>query len=348
METQLSGWTLTEIAEVVGGTVRGGSDVHIQRAVPAGTDDPAGVTFAESEKYLEACLSSSVGAVIAWREAPEFDVPAILVDSPRAAFGKFLAMSARPLPLASGVHSSAVVSPGATVSESASVGAFAVVENGAVLRADCQVFPFAYVGEDCRLGESCVIYPNAVLYRDVVMGARCVVHSGAIIGADGFGFVWDGSKQQKVPQVGGIKIGDDVEIGANACIDRATCGETLIGDDVKFDNMVHIAHNVSVGDHTVMAAQVGISGSSQIGDNVVMGGQAAVSDHVSIADGTILGGRSGAFQDVEEGGEYFGLPPLPLPSAMRLMALQQRLPELFKRIKQLENKVEELHRSDEV
>ena len=348
METHLSGWTLAEIAQAVGGTVRGDAGTHVQRAVPAGYDDPSGITFAVSEKYLDVCLSSSVGAVIVWRDAPEFDKPAILVDKPREAFGQVLAMSSRPLPLCAGIHETAVIDPAATVDPSARVGAFAVVERGAVIGAECQVYPFAYVGEECRLGDGCVLYPHAVLYQFVELGERCVVHSGAVVGADGFGFDWDGKRQQKVPQVGGVKIGNDIEIGANTCIDRATCGETLIGDGVKLDNLVHIAHNVSVGDHTVLAAQVGISGSAVIGDQVTMGGQAAVSDHVSIADGTVLGGRSGAFQDVEEAGQYFGLPPLPLPAAMRLIALQQRLPELFKRIKELERKVEELHRSEEV
>ena len=348
METKLPGWTLGEVAEQIGGELRASAGVPIARAVPAGQGDGQAITFAESEKYLQVCLDSPVGAVIVWRDAPEFDKPAILVDSPREAFGRLLAMMARPLLLSSGIHPSAVVSPEADVHESAAVGPFAVVERGAIVARGCQVYPFAYVGEDCRLGPDTILYPHAVLYRDVTLGERCTVHSGAIVGADGFGFDWDGERQSKVPQVGGVVLGDDVEIGANSCIDRATCGETVVGDGVKLDNLVQVAHNVSVGDHTVMASQVGIGGSSQIGDRVTLGGQAALSDHVSIADGTVLGGRSGAFQDIEEAGEYFGLPPLPLPMAMRLMALQQRLPEFLNRIKELESKVEELRRSEEL
>ena len=348
METKLPGWTLGEVAEQIGGVLRAPAGVSIARAVPAGQGGGQDITFAESEKYLQVCLDSQVGAVIVWRDAPEFEKPAILVDAPRAAFGRVLAMMARPLPLAAGIHPSASVSPDAEVHVSASVGPFAVVERGAVVGQGCRVYPFAYVGEDCRLGADTVLFPHAVLYRDVKLGERCTVHSGAIIGADGFGFAWDGERQQKVPQVGGVTIGDDVEVGANSCIDRATCGETVVGDGVKLDNFVQIAHNVSIGDHTVMASQVGIGGSSQVGDRVTLGGQAALSDHVSIADGTVLGGRSGVFQDIEEAGEYFGLPPLPLPAAMRLMALQQRLPELFSRIRELESKVEDLGRSEEL
>jgi UDP-3-O-[3-hydroxymyristoyl] glucosamine N-acyltransferase len=189
------------------------------------------------------------------------------------------------------------------------------------------------------------VFPHAVLYQDVVLGERCVVHSGAVLGADGFGFVWDGDKQHKVPQIGGVVVGDDVEFGANTCVDRATCGETLVGRGTKLDNLVQVAHNVSIGEHTVIAAQVGIGGSSSIGSRDTIGGDVAVSDHVSIADGVVVGGRSGVFQDIAEPGEYAGFPPLPVVSAMRVMALQTRLPELFRRLKQLEGEVEALRRN---
>jgi UDP-3-O-[3-hydroxymyristoyl] glucosamine N-acyltransferase len=346
METQVHGWTLGEIAAMVGGELKGPADLRITRVVPAGYDDPSGVTFAESEKYLAKCLSSNVGAVIVQKGHGTVDRPAIYVDSPRAAFGYLLSRFARPLPLASGVHPTAIVSPGANVDSSAAIGAYAVVESGASIGAGSRIYPFAYVGEACTLGEGCIVFPHAVLYQDVVMGARCVVHSGAVLGADGFGFVWDGKKQFKVPQIGGVIIGDDVEFGANTCVDRATCGETMIGRGTKLDNLVQIAHNVTVGEDTVLAAQVGVGGSTSIGDRVSIGGDSAVADHVSIGDGVVIGGRSGVFQDLDEPGEYLGLPPLPIVSAMRVMALQTRLPELFKRLKQLEDEVEALRRNE--
>lgn len=346
METQVHGWTLGEIAAMVGGELVGPADLRITRCVPAGYEDPHGITFAESDEYLALCTATKVGAVIVPRSTPELTVPTVRVDSPRMAFGLLLSRFARPLPLSPGVHPTAIVSQNAVVDPSASIGAYAVVEDGARIGASCRVYAFAYIGESCVLGESCVVFPHAVLYQDVALGARCIVHSGAVVGADGFGFVWDGKKQQKVPQIGGVLIGDDVEIGANTCIDRATCGETLVGDDTKLDNMVQVGHNVSVGKHTVLAAHVGIGGSSKLGDNVAVGGDAAISDHVTIADGVVLGGRSGVFQDIDEAGQYLGLPPLPIASAMRVMALSSRLPELFKRIKQLEDQVEALRRNE--
>ena len=345
METQVRGWTLGEIAAIVGGELVGPVDLPIARVVPAGYDDPEAITFAESDMYLATCLKSSVGAVIAKRGSSAIDRPAIYVDSPRSAIGLLLARMVRPLPLSPGLHPSAIVSPEASYDASAAVGAFAVIERGAKIGADCRIYPFAYVGEDCVLGDGCVVFPHAVLYQDVVLGARCVVHSGAVIGADGFGFVWDGTKHMKVPQVGGVVIGDDVEIGANTCIDRATCGETTVGSGTKLDNLVQIGHNVSVGRDTVLAAHVGIGGSTTIGNKVTIGGDTAISDHIAIADEVVLGGRSAAFQDIEEAGQYFGLPPLPVATAMRVMALQARLPELFRRLKSLEDEVEALRRN---
>ncbi len=342
METKVHGWTLGEVAAMVGGELKGPADLRITRVVPAGYDDPAGVTFAENEKYLAKCLASNVGAVIVKKGHGAVDRPAIYVDSPRAAFAYLLSRFARPLPLDPGVHPTAIVSPRASVDASAAIGAYAFVESGAVIGADCRIYPFAYVGDSCVLGKGCIVFPHAVLYQDVKMGARCVVHSGAVLGADGFGFVWDGAKQMKVPQIGGVIFGDEVEVGANTCVDRATCGETLVGRGTKLDNLVQIGHNVTVGEDTVLAAHVGVGGSTSIGDRVSIGGAAAVTDHVSIADGVVIGGKSGVFRNIEEPGEYLGLPPLPIVSAMRVMALQARLPELFRRLKQLEEEVEAL------
>ncbi|MCH7904167.1 MAG: UDP-3-O-(3-hydroxymyristoyl)glucosamine N-acyltransferase [Armatimonadetes bacterium] len=341
-------WSLGQLADLVGGECRGPSDLVIERVVPAGSDDLRGLTFAESDAYLKRCLDTSVGAIIVYRDAPPFERPAIVVESPREAFGAVMFAMKQELPINDGVHETAVVSPDASIDDTASVGPYCVVERGAKIGRGVRVYPFCYVGERCEVGADCVLYPHVVLYQSVTLGSRCIVHSSAVIGADGFGFHWDGERHAKVPQVGSIVIGDDVEVGAGSCIDRATCGETRIGDGVKLDNLVQIAHNVTLGAHSVMASQVGIGGSSRLGSRVMLGGQAAVSDHIKIADGVVLGGRSGAFQDVQEPGEYFGTPVTPMLEAMRMIALQHRLPELLNRIKKLESEVAELRRSDEL
>ncbi len=224
----------------------------------------------------------------------------------------------------------------------AQVGAFVVVERGANIGPRCRIYPQCYIGEDCEIGADVTLFPQVVLYQDVTIGAGSILHSGTVLGVDGFGFVWDGQQRIKIPQVGGIKIGKNVEIGGNTVIDRATCGNTELSDGVKFDNLIHIAHNVKIGEDSAIAAQVGIAGSSTIGKRAVMGGQAAVGDHITIVDDVTMGGRTGAMINIEQPGEYFGLPPVPRRQAMRGLALQIRLPELFARLKKLEAEVERL------
>ncbi len=342
METKIRQRTLSELAALVSGSVSGDGSLAIERLVPAGSDDPFGLTFADTDAYLQTCLASTVGAVIGRRGSDVGGKPAILVDAPRVAFAKLLALYARPLALAPGIHATAVVSPSAFVDSNARIGAYAIVEEGAVIGGGCQVFPFCYVGQNCRVGDGTVLFPHSVLYQDVTIGRGCVVHAGAVVGADGFGFFWDSVRQVKVPQIGGVVIGDDVEIGANSCLDRATCGDTLIGGGVKVDNLVQVGHNVVVGDHSILASHTCIGGSTNVGSRVSFGGNVAVADHVNIVDDAAFGGCSAVFQDIDEPGRYLGLPPVPVAAAMRQFALQKRLPELFKRLKSLEDEVKRL------
>lgn len=341
-------WTVGALAQAVGGEVVGDRERAIERPVPAGHDDPAGITFAADEAHLTKAFQSSVGSVIVPPEVTEGPHPLIRCADPRQSFGIVLALMQRPLPYGTGVHPTSAIDPQATVHPDAWVGPHVVIERGAVIEEGARVYPFCYVGEDCVVGKDSVLYPHVVLYQDVRMGERCIVHSGAVIGADGFGFYWDGARQQKVPQVGGVVLGNDVEIGAQTCIDRATCGDTVIKSGAKLDNLIQIGHNVSVGSHTVMAAQAGISGSVSIGERVTMGGQVAVSHHTSVGDDIVLGGRSGVISDLTEPGTYFGLPPTPLSQAMRSTALQTRLPELFQRLRALEREVERLKHDGDV
>jgi len=345
METTTRGWTLGELAELLGGILEGPSERRIRRPVPAGSPDPEGMTFAESAEFIVKVQGTQVGAVLVPKGSPSLGIPAIQVDRPREAFGHFLALCQRSLPIAAGIHSTAVVSPEASVSETASIGAYAVVERSAVIGANSKVYPFAYIGEGCCLGEGVVIYPHAVLYQDVQIGDRTIVHAGAIIGADGFGFVWD-SKQRnrrvKVPQVGSVTIESDVEVGALTSIDRATSGATVISEGAKLDNLVQIGHNCMIGEHSVIAGQTAVGGSSKIGRRNEIGGQVAISDHVSLGDDVILAGRTGVTKDLPESGAYWGLPAKPFITAKRISSLVSKLPELNKRVKELEARLDEL------
>lgn len=342
MAQELSLRTLGELARLLDADLQGPVDLPIVRPVPAGDDDPTGIAFAEDEPYVERALTSAVGAVILPREHPPVDKPSLRVDDPRAAFGRLLALAARDLALPVGVHPSAVIDPSAEIDATAAVGACAVVAEDAVIGPSARIGPLTYVGPRCRIGAECVIYPHAVLVQDVTLGRRSIVHAGAVIGSDGFGFVPVQGKRLKVPQAGGVSIGDDVEIGANTCIDRATCGDTKIGDGSKIDNLVQVAHNVAIGRDAVLAGQVGLSGSVRIGDRVVLGGQVGISHQVEVGADVSLGGQSGVLQDLTEPGEYLGVPAMPLRDALRGMAVARRLPELLKRITDLEREVDRL------
>ena len=339
MERESPGWPLIELAAILGGRLEGPGDLRIKRPVPADAEDPAGLAFAETEEYLRQAAQGGAGAILAAEGSTPTGKPTIFVAKPREAFGRFLALCQRPLPLEPRVHPMAVVSPDARIAPTASIGPYAVVERGAVIGEQCRVFPFCYVGENCRLGSGTTLFPHAVLYQDVELGSRCVVHSGVVLGADGFGFVWDGKQRVKVPQVGRVMIGDDVEIGANTTVDRATAGATQVGNGTKLDNLVQIGHNTRIGEHTVIASLSGIAGSTRIGNRVTMAGQVATNDHVTIADDVILGGRTGATGDIKEAGTYFGLPARPLGEAMRTMVLTTKLADMFQRIKELERRL---------
>ncbi|MBX7135642.1 MAG: UDP-3-O-(3-hydroxymyristoyl)glucosamine N-acyltransferase [Fimbriimonadaceae bacterium] len=333
-------WTLTTLAERIGGRADG-PDIPLSRPVPAGSDDPLGITFAENERYLGRVEESGVGAVLVTDEMMT-KKPAIRVAMPRVAFGMLLALHVRPVPLEAGTHPTAIVDPAATIDPSASIGPYAVIGPGAEIRAGARVHAFCYVGQDCEVGEDAVLLPRVTLIQEVTVGARTIIHSGTVIGADGFGYFWDGKKRSKVPQVGGVQIGADVEIGANVCIDRATCGDTVVADGVKLDNLVQVGHNVEIDEHTVIAALTGISGSVRIGKRVMMGGQVAINDHTEVGDDVMLAGRTGIMKSVTEPGEYFGTPATPAKEALRLLVLQRRLPELLDRIKELEARLSKL------
>lgn len=335
-------WTLGELAEIVGGQLFGPEGMVIRRPVPAGYDDPEGITFAESEAYLKVVEASSVGAVILSQEMRDCDKPHIRCTNARQAFGRILALSWRDLPLSEGIHPTAIVADGVKIGATARIGPYTIIEEGTVIEDDVKVFPFCYVGPGCVLKSGVRLYPHVTLYRSVFLGERTVVHSGAVLGADGFGYFWDGEKHRKVPQVGEVIIGEDCEIGSLTTIDKATAGATRVGMGTKIDNLVQIGHNVEIGEHVVLAGQVGISGSSRIGNRVTMAGQVGIGDHVTITDDVQLGGQSGVDDDITKPGKYWGTPALDFTEAARIALLLRRLPNIVQRLKQIEEELKRL------
>jgi UDP-3-O-[3-hydroxymyristoyl] glucosamine N-acyltransferase len=336
------GWTLGELARVLGGELDGPADKLIRRPCPVGQPDPEGLTFAENDEFMQKVKSGGVGAVLALPGVETFGVPSIRVPAPRQAFGMFLHMCQRPLPINANIHPTAVVSDEAEVDPGAQIGPYAVVERGAKIGAGARIFPYVYVGENCEVGEGSVLYPHVVLYQDVKIGARAILHAGAVLGADGFGFFWDGKKQQKIPQVGGVTVGDDVEIGANTAIDRSTSGVTKVGRGTKLDNLIQVGHNSEIGQDTVIAGLCGISGSTIIGNRVTMAGGVDSKGHVTIGDDVVLGGRTGVTKDVLEPGAYWGTPAMPYREALKVAVVGNKAPEILERVKELEKKVREL------
>jgi UDP-3-O-[3-hydroxymyristoyl] glucosamine N-acyltransferase len=218
----------------------------------------------------------------------------------------------------------------------------AVVEAGARIGPRVRVSPLVYIGAGVEVGEDSALGPHVTLLDGVRVGRRVVIHPGAVLGADGFGFAFDGTQHRKIPQTGGVLIEDDVEIGANTTIDRATFGDTIVRRGTKIDNLVQIGHNVEVGEHSILVAQVGVSGSSRLGRGVVLAGQVGVADHVTIGDGVLVGAQGGVPSSLEAGGKFLGTPARPMLEAKRIMAAEARLPELLRRVRALERALEAL------
>jgi UDP-3-O-[3-hydroxymyristoyl] glucosamine N-acyltransferase len=270
------------------------------------------------------------------------------VDNPYLAFQQavrvFRPDTFRPAP---GIHPSAVVAPGARVGEGASLGPYVVVEDGATLGRDVVIMAGGYVGARVTIGDGTFFYPHVVVREECVIGARCILHAGVVIGADGFGFAFDSGRYHKVPQVGNVIVGDDVEIGANTCVDRATTDSTRVGDGTKIDNLVQIGHNVNIGRHCIVVAQVGIAGSTRLEDYVTLGGQVGVAGHIVIEKGAMVGAQSGVSRNVSTRQVVSGTPAIPHPVWKRMSVLLARLPALFQGVKELERRLEAVERERE-
>jgi UDP-3-O-[3-hydroxymyristoyl] glucosamine N-acyltransferase len=342
MENESQIWTLGKLAEVLGAEVVGPHDFVVSAPASSDSDNPTGLAFAEGEEYLEEARLSSVGAVIVPTGTENFPKPILRHPNPRMAFGHLLSLFDKPFVQGAGIHPTAVIHPSAVIDESASIGAYVVIEASSTVGSGAVVMPFTFVGENCSIGAKTVVMPHAVLLRDVTIGERCEIGPGAILGHAGFGYYWDGSKQQRVPQVGDVVIGDEVHIGALTAIDRATADSTTIDEGNKIDNLVQIAHNVRIGKHGVFASQVGIAGSSHIGARHTAGGQAGFADHVRVTDGVTIAGRAGVMGTISEPGVYGGAPCMPMRQYRRVTVINEDLPNLVKRLRALEKKVLEL------
>jgi UDP-3-O-[3-hydroxymyristoyl] glucosamine N-acyltransferase len=337
-----SQFTLGRIAEALGATLEGDPARVFLGVAPLDVAGPDQVSFLTSSRHAPAAARSAAGAVVVGREVEGLPQALLRVDSPQTAMIALLRLFHPAPPAAPGIHPTAVVAAGASVHPTALVGACAVVERNARVGARSTVGALCFVGAGAVLGADVTLHPRVVVQDDVVIGDRVVVHAGAVLGADGFGYVFDGTAHRKIPQVGGLRIEDDVEIGANSTIDRATLGETRIRRGSKIDNLVQVGHNCDVGEDVILVAQVGVSGSCTIGSRAVLAGQVGVADHVTIGAGAVLTAQSGVPSDVPDGEVWSGTPSRPSRETKRIWAAESLLPELLRRFRALEKRVREI------
>jgi UDP-3-O-[3-hydroxymyristoyl] glucosamine N-acyltransferase len=332
-------FTAADIAKQLQGEVVGDGAAPITGFAPADAAKTGDLTFAESEAYLAKAEQSAASAILVPRDAKSSSKTLIRVANARVAFAKALTLFFPEPKFAPGIHPSAIVAPSAQVDPSAHIGPFCVVAGGAKIGPRCVLQGGNHIGADCALGEDVRLFPNAVLYPRTQVGNRVRLHAGAVIGADGFGYVFDEGRHLKVPQIGNVVIQDDVEIGANSAVDRATLGSTIIGQGTKIDNLVQVGHNVTVGEHTILCGQVGIAGSTKIGSYVTMAGQVGVAGHLKIGDKVTLGAQSGLMHDVPDGENWLYTPAQPMRQVKRMLIAMQRLPELLRRVNELEKRL---------
>ncbi len=330
---------LGALAEQLGCRLEGEAGIEIRDVRSPEDAGPQDLILIAHEQYLPHLSSSRAGAVLMSEALPLVDRPSLRTPNPLLAFARALCLLHPGAVPAPGIHPSAVVSPDARVAQTVSIGPLCVVGPGTEIGAGTLLEMQVSVGKGVRIGRDCRIFAQVVLREDVVVGDRVIIHSGTVIGADGFGFARDGRRYVKIPQVGRVVIEDDVEIGANAAVDRATLGETRIGRGTKIDNLVQIAHNVRVGEDTVIAGQVGVSGSTRIGSRVTLAGQAGIVDHVEIGDDVIVGAQAGVSKDIPKGGVVLGSPAIPHVEFKRQVAAVARLPELRKALRALEERL---------
>lgn len=339
---------LREIAAMLGAEIEGSGDVEILRVAKIEEARTGDITFIANPKYQKHLTTTNASAIIV---AHDLDTgagtsPALVrVKDPYMAFLNVLQHFHPPVePLPPGIHETALIAPSASIGKDVRVGAYAVIGEKAQIGDGTIVSHNAVVGDGVVIGSGCIIYPNVTIYYGCRIGSGVIVHSGTTIGSDGFGFAPkpDGS-YEKIPQLGIVVVEDDVEIGANCTIDRATLGETRIKKGAKLDNLIQVAHNVVIGENTVIAAQAGISGSTKLGRNCMIGGQVGLTGHLEIADGTKIGAQSGVHRSIQKPGTtIFGYPAYPQREAFRIQASVTQLPELLQTVRDLQKRIEQL------
>ncbi len=328
--------TTGEIASRLQGTLSGDSNTPISGIAPTANARQGQIAFAENRRHFRQAIDSEASAVIVGRDLeppPDTAKAVIQVAQARVGFAELIDLfhpESLPPP---GIHASSVVHPEAQIDPSASIGPGCLIGSGTAVEANVVLHGGNQIGNDCRLGESCQLFPRVVLYPRSALGKRVRIHAGAVIGSDGYGYIHDGKRHRKIQQVGGVNIGDDVEIGANTTVDRGALDDTVIGEGTKIDNLVQIAHNVVIGKHCLIIAQTGIAGSTKIGNGVTIAGQVGIAGHLHIGDGATIAAQSGVMRDIPGNQTVFGTPAQEDRKVKRQILALQKLPELLRQLR---------------
>jgi UDP-3-O-[3-hydroxymyristoyl] glucosamine N-acyltransferase len=332
-------YTAAQIADLLGGTVIGDPNISLTGFAPAGSARPGDLTFAENEVYFARAAESAASAILIDGDFPANGKALIKVPHARIGFAKVMAIFFPERTFQPGIHPSAFIAPSAQVDPAAHVGPFCAIGEGAKIGPGVVLQGMNSIGEGSVIGDGSNLFPNVVLYPRTQLGRRVRIHAGSVIGSDGFGYVLDAGVHRKVPQIGNVIIHDDVEIGANVTIDRGALGPTTIGKGTKIDNLVQIAHNVTIGENCLVIAQAGVAGSTRLGNYVILAGQVGLAGHIKIGNNVTVAAQSGVMHDIPDGQKWFGSPALPDRKMKRQVLALQQLPELLRRVAELERKL---------
>ena len=334
-----------QIAQFVQGVIEGDENATVNTFAKIEDGKPGAISFLSNPKYTH-YIYDTESSIVLVDKSVELEKPTkatlIKVDNAYECVAKLLQLYESMKPKKTGIDSLAFISPSAKIGENVYIGAFAYIGDNVVIGDGCQIYPNVVISENAKVGNDCLFYPNVTIYHDCHVGNRVTLHAGSVVGSDGFGFAPSENGYDKIPQIGIVTIEDDVEIGANTCIDRSTMGSTYVRKGVKLDNLVQIAHNTDIGANTVMSAQVGIAGSTKVGQWCMFGGQVGIAGHITIGNKVFLGAQSGVPSSLKDNQTLIGTPPMEKLPYFKSQAIFQKLPDLYKQIQKLQKEVDEL------
>ncbi|MEM4367831.1 MAG: UDP-3-O-(3-hydroxymyristoyl)glucosamine N-acyltransferase [Candidatus Anstonellales archaeon] len=336
---------LKEIAELINGKIYGNENVVIKNINEIEKAQDGDICFLRDKKNINSLKNSKASAVVVSKKVEDISIPQIIVENVDLAFVEILNIFLKEKQkFYKGIHPTAIIGENVKLAKNISIGPYCVIEDNVEILENTKIIGLVYIGGNSKIGKNVIIYPNVTILSDTYIGNNVIIHSGTVIGSDGFGYLQIEKQHIKIPQIGNVVIEDDVEIGANVAIDRATISETRIAKGTKIDNLVHIAHNVKVSENVLILAQVGIAGSSKIGKNTILAGQTGVIDHIEVGDNVVAAPRTGIIKDVESNKIVWGTPPIPFEEQKKIAIASRKLPKLLKDFLEVKNKLDKLYK----